>query len=133
EHMAKLIEPALAAGKVVLCDRFTDSSLAYQAHARGLPWKEVQALNRVATRGREPDLTVLLDIDPAVGLARARELTRFEAEGVEFQKKVRQGFLKARKQRPSRWLTLRVERASPAELAEAVIKHLKKKALIPRG
>ena len=100
EHLAEVLLPALKQGKFILCDRFTDSTLAYQAHARGLPWKEVASLNRAATQGLVPDLTVFLDIDPAVGLNRAQVKTRFEAEGVAFQKKVRQGFLKARRPPP---------------------------------
>jgi dTMP kinase len=128
EHLAKTIRPALEKGKIVLCDRFTDSSLAYQAHARGLPWKEVQALNRAATRGISPDLTVLLDIDPALGLKRAQVQTRFEAEGVEFQTRVRQGFLKARRADPERWLTLKAMSGTPDELADAVLDRLKLKS-----
>src|SRR5207248_211408 len=90
EHLAKTLAPALRRGDVVLCDRFTDSSLAYQGMARGLPWKRVEELNRIATRGLRPALTVLVDVDPRVGLARASEKTRFEAEGLDFQRKVRQ-------------------------------------------
>jgi dTMP kinase len=127
EHLARTIRPALKAGKWVLCDRFADSSLAYQAHARGLPWKEVLQANRLATQGLDPDLTVLLDIDPAKGLARAQVTTRFEAEGVEFQKKVRLGFMKARRENPKRWLVLKVEKGSPAELADFVTEYLRKK------
>jgi dTMP kinase len=131
EHLAEVVLPALKQGKIVLCDRFTDSTLAYQAHARGLPWKEVAALNRAATRGLSPDLTCLLDIDPAVGLKRAKVKTRFEAEGVAFQKKVRQGFLKSRKADPARWLTLQAMSGTPEQLGEAVLKRLREKRLIP--
>jgi dTMP kinase len=130
EHLAKTVRPALEQGKIVLCDRFTDSSLAYQAHARGLPWKEVQSLNRAATRGTTPKLTVLLDIDPAVGLSRAQVQTRFEAEGVDFQKKVRQGFLKSRKQEPKRWLTLKAMSGTPEHLAGSVIERLIRSRLL---
>jgi dTMP kinase len=127
DHMSKVILPALERGGVVLCDRFTDSTLAYQGYARGLPWKQVQALNKIATMGRTPDLTVLLDIDPAFGLRRAREQTRFEAEGVEFQSKVRKGFLKSRAENPRRWLTLNAASGTPEELAEQVIKRIAKR------
>ncbi len=112
EHLATTVEPALARGAIVLCDRFTDSTLAYQAHARGLPWKDVAALNRAATRGLKPHLTILLDLDPAEGLKRAQDPNRFEAEGVAFQSRVRQGFLKSRKLDPKRWFTLRSDRAT---------------------
>jgi dTMP kinase len=121
EHAAQVLKPELEQGKIVLCDRFTDSTLAYQAHARGLPWKEVKLLNRLATLGLQPDLTVLLDIDPAVGLERAQDPNRFEAEGLQFHKKVRAGFIKARSEQPKRWLTLRVQNRSPEELAASVL------------
>lgn len=127
EHLAKTVRPALAEGKVVLCDRFTDSSLAYQSHARGLPWKEVKTLNRVATQGLKPHLTVLLDIDPEAGLRRAQDPNRFEREGVEFQKKVRQGFLKSRREDPKRWLTIQARSGTPEELAERVVVQLQKR------
>ena len=127
EHVAKTIRPALKRGEIVLCDRYADSSLAYQAHARGLPWNEVRALNRMATQGLSPDLTVMLDIDPALGLQRAREHTRFEAEGLAFQQKVRRGFLKARSQEPKRWLVLKVGSATPQELATQVVTALTRK------
>jgi dTMP kinase len=121
EHLARTVRPALSAGKIVLCDRFTDSTLAYQAHARGLPWKEVRALNQAATRGVRPHLTVWLDIDPAEGLRRARVRTRFEAEGVAFQAKVRQGFLKSQREEPKRWLKLKAMSDTPEAMADLVL------------
>lgn len=120
EHLERTIIPVLLEKAIVLCDRFTDSSLAYQGHARGIDWKTVLTLNRLATRGLEPHLTVLLDIDPAVGLKRAREFTRFEAEGLMFQKKVRLGFLRARKENPKRWIIMKPGRRSPEQLAEVL-------------
>jgi dTMP kinase len=133
EHLAEVILPALERGQFVLCDRFTDSTLAYQAHARGLPWARVVELNRVATRGLQPDLTVLLDIDPAVGLRRAKVKTRFEAEGVKFQKKVRDGFLKSRRLEPKRWLTIRAESGTPEELGTRVIAELRARRWVGGG
>lgn len=127
EHLAEKIRPALQSGEIVLCDRYTDSTLAYQAHARGLPWNQVKALNRIATEGLKPHLTVFLDVDPAIGLARAQDKNRFEAEGLEFHQKVRAGFLKARAEDPKRFLTLRVKQQSPAELANHVVRVLSKK------
>jgi dTMP kinase len=129
EHMAKTILPALRQGQIVLCDRFTDSTLAYQAQARGLPWKQVQWVNRIASQGVQPHLVVFLDIDPKIGLLRAKDRNRFEAEGVEFQKQVRTGFLKARRERPKNWLTLKVEKSSPQQLAQCILKVLDLKAL----
>jgi dTMP kinase len=127
EHLAQVIRPALKAGKLVLCDRYADSSLAYQGHARGLPWGEVRALNKLATRGLEPDLTVLLDVDPAVGLGRARDANRFEAEGLAFQKRVRQGYLKARRERPRRWLVVKPRTETPLALAARVVEEIQRR------
>jgi dTMP kinase len=124
EHLAQIIRPALSAGKFVLCDRYTDSTLAYQGWARGLGFPLVKSANRLATEGLEPDLTFWLDIDPAVGLARASDANRFEAEGVEFQQKVRQGFLKASRLQPKRWARLHVEGKSPEQLVEIAWKRL---------
>lgn len=122
EHLARTVFPALERGDWVLCDRFTDSSLAYQAHARGLPWQKVKTLNTLATQNTKPDLTILVDIDPAVGLARARDKNRFEAEGVAFQSKVREGFLKSKKEDPKRWFVLPASNATPEENARKVMK-----------
>jgi dTMP kinase len=94
QHVNEVIRPALAAGHDVVCDRFVWSSLAYQGAARGLGIEEVAALNAPATAGLEPDVTVVLDIDPAVGLARAgRSPDRIEAEPAAFHAAVRQAFL----------------------------------------
>lgn len=129
EHLTTVIRPALERGEIVLCDRYTDSSLAYQAHARGLNWDQVNRLNRIATQGLAPHLTVLIDIDPATGLARANDRNRFEDEGVAFQARVRQGFLKAKRQNPKRWLVLKAEDRNgavpAAKLAERVVRELK--------
>jgi dTMP kinase len=130
EHLAQTILPAFERGEIVLCDRFTDSTLAYQSSARGLPWSQVKALNRAATKGFQSRLVVFLDINPAAGLKRAKDPNRFEAEGVEFQKQVRKGFLKARAERPSAWLTLHSARHAPSQLAEKVIQHLIQKRWI---
>jgi len=127
EHLAVTILPALAQGKVVLCDRFADSSLAYQAHARGLAWKTVKQLNAIATQGLSPDATILIDIDPAIGLERAQDKNRFEEEGLKFQKKVRAGFLKSRSEKPSRWIVIKPGTKTPEKLAREVLSKLEKK------
>ncbi len=85
---ASVIEPALEAGRDVVCDRFSDSSVAYQGAARGLGVGEVISLTDTATDGLWPDLTILLRIDPEVGLGRADGEDRFEAEGLELQQAV---------------------------------------------
>ena len=127
EHLAKTVRPALAAGKIVLCDRYSDSSLAYQGSARGIPWKKVHQANAMGTQGLTPNLTVLLDIDPEFALKRAQDPNRFEREGVEFQKKVRLGFLRALKEKPKRWYRLRIKEQSPAELTRSVMKEMQRR------
>ena len=95
EHLDKVILPALKSGTWVLCSRFSDSTLAYQGAARGLPISELSGLDRWATGGLKPDLTLILDLAPGLGLKRVRgrgKADRFEAEGLVFQKKVRAYF-----------------------------------------
>ncbi len=118
EHVERIILPALAEGKVVLCDRFTDSTLAYQGHARGLNLRELEKLNHLATRGLKPDWSIFVDLPPAEGLKRATEITRFEKEGEGFQKKVRQGFLKVIRKSPKRWTVLNSHKYLPEQLAD---------------
>ena len=96
QHLHEVIEPALHAGKWVLCDRFTDATYAYQGHGRGFDLGEIEALEALVQRGRHPDLTLLFDIDPQLGMARARqraELDRFEQEELSFFERVREGYL----------------------------------------
>ncbi len=107
EHLAQVIQPSLDKGLIVLCDRFTDSSLAYQGAGRGIAWTTVKALNRVATDGLKPDLSVLLDVDPARGLKRATDRNRFEDEGVRFLERARRGFLRAVREDRKRWVVLK--------------------------
>lgn len=105
DHLAKVVRPALAAGKIVLCDRFSDSTLVYQGFVRGLPLPELLQLNTFATGGLEPDLTLLLDGDPELlaGRRSQRGVTdRFENEGLAFQIQVRQGFIELSKAYPQR-------------------------------
>lgn len=121
EHWALKVRPALEQGSIVICDRFTDSTLAYQSQARGLPWEEVQLLNGIATEGTQPDLTFFLDIDPAEGLKRSEKPNRFEAEGVAFQEKVRAGYLKAIEQDAQRWKVLATQEGTPEQLAHKIL------------
>jgi dTMP kinase len=114
EHVASVIAPALDRGAIVITDRYVDSSLAYQGAGRKLPVEEIAQINRWATGGRVPDLTILLDMDPMAGLARrARSADRLEAEPAEFHQRVRAGFLALARAEPSRYLVLDADR--PAE------------------
>jgi len=102
--VAEIIEPALSAGEVVLCDRFYDSSTAYQGYGRGLPVDEVSALNMMATGGLVPDRTIFLDVDPAVGVSRAtvHGADRLEGESAAFHHAVWRGFHEIASREPER-------------------------------
>lgn len=110
DHVEKIIRPAIEEAAVVLCDRFTDSSLVYQGLVRGLGWDEVADLNRLATSGLEPDLTLVFDMDPEAALARAHSRnslgrsreSRLDDEPAEFHRRVRKGFLELAKREPDR-------------------------------
>ena len=93
EHAAQIIRPALEAGAIVVCDRYLDSSVAYQGFGRGLGPDYVRNLSLWATRDLVPDLTVLLDVDPSVGLSRVQSPDRLESEPIEYHRQVRQAFL----------------------------------------
>ena len=106
QNVERVIRPQLALGNTVICDRYIDSSVAYQGVARGLGAKTVQDLNRFATGDLKPDLTVLLDLDPEVGLSRQQTRNRMEAESLAFHRKVREGFLEVAANNPTRFLIL---------------------------
>jgi dTMP kinase len=127
QNVDECIRPALAAGKIVLCDRFTDSTLAYQGYARGLGEETVLALDRIACRGLTPDLTLLIDVDVECGLARAQKRnagsdaaeTRMDDQSLEFHRKVREAYLKLAKQHADRFRIID-GRGAPETVAERV-------------
>ncbi len=105
EHIAQVIEPALASGAWVLCDRFTDATFAYQAGGSGVAWSKVAQLEQWAQDGLQPDLTLLFDVAPDVGLARAargKSPDRFEGEGRGFYERARQAYLDRAREAPGR-------------------------------
>ena len=110
ELVARVIRPALEEGRVVVSDRFLDSSLAYQGAARGLGMEEVEAINRFATGGLVPDLTVLLSIDPAAAALRAGEPDRFEGEGARLQEWVLAAYEGLAAADPGRWRRVGADR-----------------------
>jgi dTMP kinase len=117
EHVDSVIAPALERGTVVVTDRYVDSSIAYQGRGRQQPVGEVAGLNKWATGGLEPDLTILLDLPPAAGLGRRSvSADRLEAEPAEFHERVREGFLAQARANPDRYLVLDATQ-SPAELS----------------
>ena len=112
EHVNKVIKPALAAGKIVISDRYVDSTLAYQVAGRGLPEDLVRYLNMVSSKGLLPDLTILLDVSPEVGLKRARLKgvdDRFESEKLEFHRRVRAKYLEVAQNNPERVKVINTE------------------------
>ena len=106
--IADVIQPALKSGRVVICDRYTDSTIAYQSYGRGLDPGLVRSINNTATRGLIPGLTILLDIPVEEGLARkgGKKPDRFEQEDISFHQKVRDGYLKLAAGEPERWLVI---------------------------
>lgn len=110
DHMEKLILPALERGVWVICDRFADSSFAYQGYARGLDIAQVQAVHDAVMGDFAPDLTILFDIDPIMAQkrveTRGEDLTRFDSESIDFHNKLRDAFLEIAKNNPERIFTL---------------------------
>ncbi len=105
--VAEVIHPALEEGKVVICDRFTHSTMVYQGYGRGLDFTAIKMVNNMATGNLNPDLIILLDISPEQGLARKRSLKdRFELEDLSFHRRVREGYLKMAAAEPDRWLVI---------------------------
>ncbi len=103
-----VIRPELASGKVIICDRYADSTIAYQSYGRGLGLEMVETINNVASRGLKPDLIVLLDIPVEEGLVRkkTKERDRFEEEDITFHQRVREGYLKLAADEPEHWLVI---------------------------
>jgi len=133
EHVRRVIRPALDGGALVLCDRYADSTVAYQGHGRGVPLEVIADLNRVATDGLAPDLTIVLDLDVAEGLRRARGrpgsppagerpsvADPFERLGVEFHERVRKGYWAIQAREPAR--VALVDGARPADAVAADIR-----------
>jgi len=142
QHVHEVIRPALASGRLVLCDRFTDSTLAYQGYGRGVGLDLLRRLNQVASFGITPDLTFLLDCPVEVGLSRTAQRVvdlksgekredRFEREKTEFHEKVRTGFLKLARSEPKRIYVLNASRSIQDVHDE--IKRIVDRALLPNS
>lgn len=130
QHVSQVIKPALDKGEWVICDRFTASTLAFQAGGRGLSESDIHWLNKYATGGVEPNLTVLLDIDVENSQKRSsgrtdRDLDRMEKEKREFHEAVRVHYLKQANQNPSKWLVLQASE-SVETLSSQLLEHLRK-------
>ncbi len=117
ELVAAVIGPALSRGEIVVCDRFADSTLAYQGFGRGIALDKIERLNEVATGGLQPHLTVLLDLSAEKGLARAGKdggSDRFERETLDFHERVRAGYRTLAEREPERWLVIDASQPSEA-------------------
>lgn len=123
EHVSRVVSPALASGKIVVCDRFVDSTVAYQGVARGLGPELVRQLSVVASGGVEPDLVVVLDLEPDVALARLRDRgsapDAIEREPLEFHRTVRSAYLDIAAQHPGRYLVVDAT-APPSKVSDRV-------------
>ena len=128
QHVTAVVRPALERGDVVLCDRYTDSTLAYQGYGRGLSLDHLRAVNHIATGGLPPHFTILLDVPPENGLARKdheRLTDSIGSESLEFHQRVRTGFLELAKREPKRIVV--VDASRPAdEVTAAAWQHLER-------
>ena len=122
QHVTEVIRPALSRGAVVLCDRYVDATMAYQGFGQGLDLETIRDLNALATGGVVPDLTLVLDLDPAVGMTRigGRSLDAFEKMDLAFHHRVREGYLEIARAEKRRVVVLRAEQ-DPNALHAAIV------------
>ena len=123
QHVEEVVKPALAQGSVVLCDRYADSTLAYQGYGRGLDQALIAQLNALATGGLVPDLTLLLDLPSEQGLARvaaSRQVDRLETEAIAFHHRLRDGYLAIAAREPARFVV--VDATQPPEAVQAALR-----------
>lgn len=133
QHIHEVIRPAIDQGKIILCDRFTDSTMAYQGYGRGFDIELLNRMNQLAGGGLQPDLTLLLDCAPETALSRARRRTReqspgggpadrFESQNIKFHERVREGFLEIARKEPHRIVVL--DTSAPAQEVHEKIKKI---------
>ena len=128
---AEQIKPAITKGEFVICDRFTDSTIAYQGYGRGLNINNLELINTIATDGLIPDITFILDIDPQKATERLKTVNpdRMEAAGIDFFKKIRQGYCQIREQNQSRCIVINGEKPQKdisKEIHHIIMKRFKK-------
>lgn len=141
QHLREVVWPAIEAGRIVVCDRFTDSTLAYQGYGRGLSLRLIRSLDRILTGGYRPDVTLLLDVSANQGLSRARRRNReraalrrearFEGESLAFHQRVRRGYLAMARREPRRFLVLSAE-GPRSRVHEQVWERLLGASVLPR-
>ncbi|OGK09618.1 MAG: dTMP kinase [Candidatus Riflebacteria bacterium GWC2_50_8] len=137
EHLRKVIQPAVSQGKVVLCDRYFDSSMAYQGFARGLDPQKIRDIHAQFLPGFLPDCTVLLQIAPEQGLERARhggrkQHDRIESEALDFHRRVYDGYNSLARNEPERFVIVQAD-GDPLQISEKIIEGIKKRISIPGG
>jgi dTMP kinase len=118
-----VIKPSLSSGKTVICDRFADSTIAYQGYGRGLDLQLVESVNALAADGLKPNMTVLIDTPPELGLRRKRHSSddRFEAEAVSFHARIRDGYLAEARKEPGRWVIVQELGRDAAAISQVIL------------
>ncbi|HXV64426.1 MAG TPA: dTMP kinase [Vicinamibacteria bacterium] len=139
QHLREVVWPALEAGLIVVCDRFTDSTIAYQGYGRGLPLRRIRSIDKALTGGFRPDITLLFDLAPAQGLRRARSRNRasvsrsregrFEEEDLQFHERVRAGYLGMARRESKRFLVVPAD-GSRARVHELVWERLRRRRVV---
>jgi dTMP kinase len=130
--VSEVIRPALQEGKVVICDRFTYSTMVYQGYGRGLDFTAIKMVNNMATMHLNPDLVILLDIPPEQGLARKHSLKdRFELEDLSFHRRVREGYTRMAAAEPDQWLV--IDASLPKEKVAEIIWDRVNQLLLPHS
>jgi dTMP kinase len=124
QHISELIMPALHDGKLVICDRYVDSTIAYQGYGRGIDFKIIDELSQISTGGLKPEMTILFDLESSDGLARLHPggHDRLEREALEFHLKVRQGYLNLAQAEPERWRIL--DASKPMSIVQSDFRRL---------
>jgi dTMP kinase len=132
QNVSEIIIPGLEQGKIVFCDRYTDSTIAYQGYGRDLDLQLIDLLNGIATQGLRPELSILFDIESSAGLARLHPSghDRLEREAIEFHQKVRQGYLELVKKEPARWQVINA--AGPMSAVQDELRRIVDQAISKR-
>jgi dTMP kinase len=139
QHLEQTVRPALARGEIVVSDRYNDASFAYQGHGRELGVETVRAFDEVVCGATQPNLTIVLDLDPRTALARAHgreerrnsQRSRFEAQGLAFHRRVRRGYLEIARREPRRVKVVQADR--PIAEVQSEIRQIVDKFLTQRG
>jgi len=135
QHVGQIILPALEAGKIVLCDRFYDSTFAYQGYGRGLSLEALRQITAFATRRLVPDVSLYLDVPPEIGLRRresdGQEMNRLDLEALAFHQRVREGYLKLLAEDPRRWRA--IDATGPIDAVQAAVRAVVTAAIDSEG